>query len=98
MSGVIPSGYWRRSGRATVCRSRSHGPQPFIDAAGQGRSSLRSIRRFRPDPIPIDDIRLIVKRLANLAAATNSRAVPVVNDRERIRDFARVPQAWAKRA
>jgi nitroreductase len=68
---------------------------------GEAIFTQRSIRRFRPDPIPIQDIRLILEAAVKAPNGGNQQVARflVVNDRARIREFgALYHQAWwAKR-
>ena len=61
----------------------------------------RSVRKFRPDPLPVEDIRLILEAAVRAPNGANRQIgrFLVVNDREKIREFARLyHQAWwAKR-
>ena len=68
---------------------------------GEAIFTQRSIRRFRPDPIPVDDIHLIIEaavRAPNGGNAQVARFV-VVNDPDKIREFAPLYHEawWAKR-
>ena len=68
---------------------------------GEAMFTQRSIRRFRPDPIPIDDLRLILE--AAVKAPNGGNAQParflVVTDRAVIREFGGLYREawWAKR-
>jgi nitroreductase len=61
----------------------------------------RSIRRFRPDPIPIDDIRLVLEAAVKAPNGGNQQLARflVVNDRATIREFGGLYHEawWAKR-
>ena len=61
----------------------------------------RSIRRFRPDPIPIEDIRLILEAAAKAPSGGNSQPARflVLTDREVIGQFGALYREawWAKR-
>ena len=68
---------------------------------GEAMFTQRSIRRFRPDPVPMEDIRLIVEAAIKAPNGANqqiSRFLVVV-DRELIRAFGRLYHEawWAKR-
>ncbi len=68
---------------------------------GEAMFTQRSIRRFRPDPIPIEDIRLILE--AAVKAPNGGNRQPgrflVLSDRERIKQFGTLYHEawWAKR-
>jgi nitroreductase len=68
---------------------------------GEAMFTQRSIRRFRPDPIPIEDIRLILDAAAKAPNGGNRQIARflVLTDRAKIREFGRLyHQAWwAKR-
>ena len=68
---------------------------------GEAIFTQRSIRRFRPDPIPLADIHLIVEAAVRAPNGGNQQLARflVVNDRERIRDFGALYREawWAKR-
>ena len=68
---------------------------------GEAIFTQRSIRRFRPDPIPLADIRLIVEAAVRAPNGGNQQLARflVVNDRARIRDFGALYREawWAKR-
>ena len=68
---------------------------------GEAMFTQRSIRRLRPDPIPIDDIRLIVEAAVRAPNGGNQQLARflVVNDPAAIRAFAPLYHEawWAKR-
>ncbi|HET7876920.1 MAG TPA: nitroreductase family protein [Methylomirabilota bacterium] len=68
---------------------------------GQAMFSQRSVRQFRPDPIPIEDIHLILDAAVRAPNGGNQQIARfvVVTDRERIREFGRLYREawWAKR-
>jgi nitroreductase len=68
---------------------------------GEAIFTMRAIRRFRPDPIPIDDIRLIVEAAVRAPNGGNQQVARflVVNDRATIRRFGPLYHEawWAKR-
>ena len=68
---------------------------------GEAMFTQRSIRRFKPDPIPLDDIRLILEAAAKAPNGGNAQVARflVVNDSTRIREFGRLYHEawWAKR-
>jgi nitroreductase len=68
---------------------------------GEAMFTQRSIRRFRPDPIPVEDIRLILEAAAKAPNGGNRQIARflVVTDRARIREFGRLYHEawWAKR-
>jgi nitroreductase len=61
----------------------------------------RSIRRFRPDPLPVADLRLLMEAAVRAPNGANRQIARflVVTDRERIRAFGRLYHEawWAKR-
>ena len=61
----------------------------------------RAIRRFRPDPIRVDDLRLIVEAAVRAPNGGNFQLARflIVTDRERIREFGSLYREawWAKR-
>jgi len=68
---------------------------------GEAIFTQRSIRRFRPDPIPIDDIRLIIEAAVKAPNGGNAQLARflVVTDRAAIREFGALYHEawWAKR-
>lgn len=68
---------------------------------GEVMFTQRSVRKFRPDPIPVDDIRLILEAAVKAPNGGNQQIARflVVNDREQIREFGRLYHEawWAKR-
>jgi nitroreductase len=68
---------------------------------GEVMWSQRSVRKFRPDPIPPEDLRLIVEAAVKAPNGGNHQIgrFLVVTDREKIRAFARLYHEawWAKR-
>jgi nitroreductase len=68
---------------------------------GEAIFTQRSIRRFRSDPIPLGDIRLILEAAMKAPNGGNQQIARflVVNDRARIREFAALYHEawWAKR-
>jgi nitroreductase len=68
---------------------------------GEAMFSQRSIRRFRPDPIPMEDVRAIVEAAMKAPSGGNRQwtRLLVVNDPERVRAFAPLYREawWAKR-
>jgi nitroreductase len=68
---------------------------------GEAIFTQRSIRRFRPDPIPLADVRLIVEAAVKAPNGGNQQLARflVVDDRPTIREFASVYRDawWAKR-
>jgi nitroreductase len=68
---------------------------------GEAMFTQRSIRRFRPDPIPIEDIRLILEAASKAPNGGNQQVARflVVNDPALIREFGRLYHEawWAKR-
>ena len=68
---------------------------------GEAMFTQRSVRKFRPDPIPAADLRLIVEAAVKAPNGGNHQIgrFLVVNDRDKIRDFAKLYHEawWAKR-
>jgi nitroreductase len=68
---------------------------------GEAMFSQRSIRRFKPDPIPMDDLRLIIEAAMRAPNGGNSQVARflVVIDRAKIREFGALYHEawWAKR-
>jgi nitroreductase len=68
---------------------------------GQVIFTQRSIRRFKPDPIPLGDIHLIVEAAVRAPNGGNQQIARfvVVNDRDKIREFGGLYHEawWAKR-
>ncbi|HXY91469.1 MAG TPA: nitroreductase family protein [Acidimicrobiia bacterium] len=68
---------------------------------GEAIFTQRSIRRFRPDPIPLADIRLMVEAAVKAPNGGNAQVARllVVNDAARIREFGALYREawWAKR-
>ncbi len=68
---------------------------------GEAMFTQRSIRRLRPDPIPIEDIRLILEAAARAPSGGNRQPARflVLTDREIIRQFGALYHEawWAKR-
>jgi nitroreductase len=70
-------------------------------SVGEAMFTQRSVRKFKPDPIPADDLRLIVEAAVKAPNGGNHQIgrFLLVTDRERIRAFGRVYHEawWAKR-
>jgi nitroreductase len=70
-------------------------------SVAQAMFTQRSVRKFKPDPIPADDLRLIVEAAVKAPNGGNHQIgrFLVVTDRERIRAFGRLYHEawWAKR-
>ena len=68
---------------------------------GDAIFSQRAIRRFRPEPIPVEDLRLILEAAVKAPNGANRQIgrFLVGNDREKIREFGRLYHEawWAKR-
>jgi nitroreductase len=68
---------------------------------GQALWTQRSIRKFRPDPIPMEDIRLLVEAAVRAPNGGNRQIARflVVTDRQKIREFGALYREawWAKR-
>src|SRR5438094_8811360 len=68
---------------------------------GEAIFTQRSIRRFKPDPIPMEDIHLIVEAAVRAPNGGNQQVARllVVNDRPTIREFGQLYHEawWAKR-
>jgi nitroreductase len=70
-------------------------------SVGEAMFTQRSIRRFRPDPLPIGDLRLLVEAAVRAPNGGNRQIARllVVTDRERITEFGALYHEawWAKR-
>jgi len=70
-------------------------------SVGEAMFTQRAIRRFRPDPIPTEDIRLILEAAAKAPNGGNRQIARflVVTDRALIREFGKLYHEawWAKR-
>ena len=68
---------------------------------GEAMFTQRSIRRFKPDPIPVDDLRLVLEAALRAPNGGNRQIgrFLAVTDRARIREFAKLYHEawWAKR-
>ncbi len=68
---------------------------------GEAMFTQRSIRRFRPDPIPMEDLRLVIEAASKAPNGGNRQIARflVVTDRARIREFGGLYREawWAKR-
>jgi len=68
---------------------------------GEAMFTQRSIRRFKPDPIPMEDIQLIMEAAAKAPNGGNSQIARflVVTDRAKIQEFGPLYKEawWAKR-
>jgi nitroreductase len=68
---------------------------------GEAIFTQRSIRRFRPDPIPLADVRVILEAAVKAPNGGNQQLARflVVNDRAKIREFGALYHEawWAKR-
>lgn len=68
---------------------------------GEAMFTQRSIRRLKPDPIPMDDLRAIVEAAVKAPNGGNSQPARflLVTDREKIREFGPIYKDawWAKR-
>ena len=68
---------------------------------GEAMFSQRSVRQLKADPIPVDDIRLILEAAVKAPNGGNRQVARflVVNDREKIREFGKIYHEawWAKR-
>lgn len=68
---------------------------------GEAMFTQRSIRRFKPDPIPVDDIHLMIEAAVKAPNGGNLQLARflVVTDRASIRDFGALYREawWAKR-
>jgi nitroreductase len=68
---------------------------------GEAIFTQRAIRRFRPDPIPVEDLRLLVEAAVRAPNGGNFQLARflIVTDRERIREFGPLYREawWAKR-
>jgi nitroreductase len=68
---------------------------------GEAILTRRSIRRFKPDPIPLEDIHLILEAAVKAPNGGNRQVARflVVNDRDMLREFGGLYHEawWAKR-
>jgi len=68
---------------------------------GEAMFTQRAIRRFRPDPIPLEDLRLILEAASKAPNGGNHQIARflVVTDRRRIEEFGALYREawWAKR-
>jgi nitroreductase len=68
---------------------------------GEVMFTQRSVRKFRPDPIPVEDIRLILEAAVKAPNGANRQIgrFLVVTDRAKIREFGQLYHEawWAKR-
>jgi nitroreductase len=68
---------------------------------GEAMFTQRSVRKFRPDPIPVEDIRLILEAAVKAPNGANRQIgrFLVITDRDKIREFGRLFHEawWAKR-
>jgi nitroreductase len=68
---------------------------------GEAMFSQRSIRRFRPDPIPMDDLRVIIEAAVKAPSGGNRQPARfvVLTDRDLIQQFGALYREawWAKR-
>src|SRR5438552_9767464 len=68
---------------------------------GEAMFTQRSIRRFRPDPIPVDDLKLIVEAAVKAPNGGNRQTARfiVLTDRRTIAEFGALYHEawWAKR-
>ena len=68
---------------------------------GEAIFTLRAIRRFKPDPIPLDDVRLALEAAVKAPNGGNQQVARflVVDDRQAIREFGALYREawWAKR-
>jgi nitroreductase len=68
---------------------------------GEAIFTQRSIRRFRPDPVPLTDVRLMLEAAVRAPNGGNQQTARflVVNDRATIREFGTLYHEawWAKR-
>jgi nitroreductase len=73
----------------------------LIMPIGEAMFTQRSVRRLKPDPIPVEDLRLILEAAVRAPNGGNHQVARflVVTDRERIREFGRLYHEawWAKR-
>jgi nitroreductase len=68
---------------------------------GDAMFTQRSVRKFKPDPIPVEDIRVILEAAVKAPNGGNQQLgrFLVVTDRQKIREFGRLYHEawWAKR-
>jgi len=76
-------------------------PSRLAMAVGEAMFTQRSIRRFRPDPIPVEDLHLIIEAAVRAPNGGNRQIARflLVTDRARIRQFGTLYHEawWAKR-
>src|SRR5262245_66307789 len=91
-------------GRGLAAIARRPAPMSFERLQmpmGEAMFSQRSVRKFRPDPIPAADLRLIVEAAVKAPNGGNHQIgrFLVVTDRNKIRSFAKLYHEawWAKR-
>jgi nitroreductase len=76
-------------------------PKRLSMSVGEAMFTQRAIRRFRPDPIPTDDLRLVLEAAAKAPNGGNRQVARflVITDRTTIREFGRLYREawWAKR-
>jgi nitroreductase len=68
---------------------------------GEAMFSQRSVRKFKPDPIPVEDLRLMLEAAVKAPNGANNQIARflVVNDPAKIREFGKLYHEawWAKR-
>jgi nitroreductase len=73
----------------------------LIMPIGEAMFTQRSVRKLKPDPLPVEDLRLILDAAVRAPNGGNHQVARflVVTDRERIRAFGRLYREawWAKR-
>ena len=76
-------------------------PERLSMPIGEAMFTQRSIRQFKPDPIPIEDIRLLMEAAVRAPNGANRQIARflVVTDRAKIREFGALYHEawWAKR-
>ena len=76
-------------------------PTRLSMTVGEAMFTQRSIRRFKPDPIPIDDLRLIIEAAVKAPNGGNRQVgrFLVLTDRKVIQEFGKLYREawWAKR-
>ncbi len=76
-------------------------PERLTMTIGEAMFTQRSIRRFRPDPIPTDDLRLIIEAAVRAPNGGNRQVgrFLVLTDRRVIQEFGKLYREawWAKR-
>jgi len=90
--------------RALACKGAAMttpDPSRLSMPIGEAMFTQRAIRRFKPDPIPIDDLHLVLEAAVRAPNGGNQQVARflVVTDRDAVRDFGALYREawWAKR-